>query len=234
MQSKSTYQRQLNSMLDLTNVFMIKPMTQNGLDLKIAIDYNPQFSETLGCMLNTVPIFNNDEDPTQHGFILQIDQAIHLSHSSHYRNQYEKKLAEVQEKNRNLFVPKPRGTNIFCNVCKEYIEDYLQHTESGNHKLKFGKNKIISLISNMVDEFQKTQSIPHNTLNLPSNSNSCGYYQLIQDESTEHCDTTQQQEPQSIKKIKLNDGVSAYNKLGNSLVNSSEQSFNDKLAKQCL
>ncbi|CAD8189686.1 unnamed protein product [Paramecium octaurelia] len=234
MEAKSTYQAQINTMLDLTNVFVIKPVTKNGLDMKIAIDYNPQYNETLGCMQNIVPIFNNDGDPTQYGFILQIDQAIHLSNSTHYRNQYEKKLAEVQEKNRNLFVPKPKGTKIFCNVCKDYIEDYLQHTESRSHKLKFRKNKVINLISSMVDEFQKTQSIPHNTLTLPSNSDSCGYYQSILDESTEHCDTTQQQEPQSIKKIKLNDGVSAYNKLGNSLVNSSEQSFNDKFGKQCL
>ncbi|CAD8079108.1 unnamed protein product [Paramecium primaurelia] len=233
MDQLSTYQVQLNSVLDLKNVFMMKPRCKDSADTKIAIDYSPMYSEVLGCMLNTVPILNNDGEPSQHGFILQIDQPVHLANSIHYRSQFEKKLQEVQVKNKDLLFPKPRGTKIYCNVCKQYIEDYLQHTESKNHKLKFRKNKVINLIHSMADEFQKNRSMPQNTPTLHSDSDRCGYFSSIQDDSIEHQDSTQQ-EPHTIKKIKLNEDVNAFNKMGNSLVNSSNQQFNDKYGRQCL
>ncbi|CAD8092621.1 unnamed protein product [Paramecium sonneborni] len=233
MEDQTTYQTQLNCMLDLKNVFLMKPRNKESADTKIAIDYSPVYSEVLGCMLNTVPIFNNDGEPSQNGFILQLDQPLHLANSINYRSQFEKKVQEVKEKNKNLFFPKPKGTKIYCNVCKLYIEDYLQHTQSKNHNQKFRKNKVIKLIHSMADEFQKNRSMPRNTSTLHSNSDRCGYFSSIQEDSVEHYDSTQQ-EPHTIKKTKLNDDINAFNKMGNSLVHSSNQSFNDKYEKQCL
>jgi hypothetical protein len=45
MDMKSAYQTQLNQLIDLKNVFMIKPNTKDGKDLKIAIDYSPMYCE---------------------------------------------------------------------------------------------------------------------------------------------------------------------------------------------
>ncbi|CAD8088892.1 unnamed protein product [Paramecium sonneborni] len=233
MEQQTTYQAQLNSMLELKNVFLIKPRCKESADMKIAIDYSPMYSEVLGCQLNTVPIFNNDGEPSQNGFILQIDQPVHLANSIHYRCQFEKKVQEVQEKNKNLLFPKPKGTKIYCNICKLYIEDYLQHTQSKSHNQKFRNNKVINLIHSMADEFQKNRSMPQITPTLHSNSDRCGYISSIQEDSVEHQDSTQS-EPHTIKKTKLNEDVNAFNKMGNSLVHSSNQSFNDKYGKQYL
>ncbi|CAD8085471.1 unnamed protein product [Paramecium sonneborni] len=122
MLSESNYQLQLKSMLNLQNVFMIKPINKNGHDLKILIDYNLQYShqilnkyifKTLPCMLNTIPIFNKDNDPTQHGFILQIDQQstqsiypiVAIIEINMKRNLQKQKLKKKQESSILLVYP---------------------------------------------------------------------------------------------------------------------------------
>ncbi|CAD8205893.1 unnamed protein product [Paramecium octaurelia] len=139
------------------NLFILYPYPFNR-DAKfkyVEISYSPSFSETTKCMMETIPIFNNDMDPAQPGFIPLIDQPLHLQHNDQYQNQYQKKYQELTQKNKVLHFPKPKSQSKYCNVCKQHYEDYLDHIKSKTHKSQFTKNQYIKKIMTLAKQAQE-------------------------------------------------------------------------------
>ncbi|CAD8168076.1 unnamed protein product [Paramecium octaurelia] len=139
------------------NLFILYPQSFNR-DAKykyVEINYSPSFSEIMQCMMETIPIFNNDKDPAQPGFIPLIDQPLHFQHNDQYQIQYQKKYQELTSKNKVLHFPKPKSQSKYCNVCKQHYEDYLDHIKSKTHKTQFTKNLYIKKIMSQAKEVKE-------------------------------------------------------------------------------
>ncbi|KAM3142682.1 hypothetical protein pb186bvf_005066 [Paramecium bursaria] len=178
-------------------LFQLKGKKNSPQDIQL--DFKPIFVSQLGLQMDTIPIFNNDNNPCLPGYITRAEQCSIADSVEQYQKQFNDKVMELSSKSKQLREPKIKSTNHYCNVCQVKFYEYLDHINSQSHKQRFRGNKFISMI--------QKECTPQSALRSPN------VVALLDD--------GHETEPHLVKKRMTND------KQGNSfnLVNSCSQSF---------